>query len=307
MRTNPFSADLTRGKIPFYKADLYTVTLRDRTTIYRWTDFDRTIRLIGTGAIEYDFLAQGPCLQRTQLGVKNTVEVPELTITLAALDTDFVGGQSIKTQLHNGFFDGATIWLDRTLFAQAPVINTGTVSGVFGGNGSDPAGNLFAGRMSTAKITGVGAQLTVKGANVLMNQYVPRNEYQLPCVHNFCDPGCTLAAATFTTTNTAGAGSTRAIVKWGTVPGAPNVYTYGKVTMTSGVAIGQVRTVKFSSAAGLVLQYPFYNTPATGDTYSILKGCDKAFESGSGQSCTDYANTQNYRGFEFIPTADTAI
>src|SRR5258708_16703389 len=113
--------------------------------------------------------------------------------------------------------------------APPPDPSIGTVSGLIGGNGLDPTGGLFAGRMSQAKITAVGAELTVKGANVLMNQYVPRNAYQLPCIHNFCDPGCTLAAATFTTTNTAGAGSTRAIVKWGSVPGAPALYTYAQI------------------------------------------------------------------------------
>ncbi len=294
------------GTMKVYKADLFTVILLDGVTKYLWTDFDQDIHFIGIGGTPYLFLAQGPCIQRTQLSVKNTVEVPSLTLKLSALDTDFVGGLGIKQQLHNGYFDGATIWLDRCFMA-APLGNPIHASGVIGGNGIDPLGGLFAGRMSSAKITAVGAELTVKGANVLMNQNVPRNAYQVPCIHAFCDAGCTLSAATFTTTNSAGAGSTRARVTWGTVPGAPNVYTYGRLTMLSGPAIGQTRTIKSADAAGMVLQYPLYNTPAAGDTCSVFKGCDKAYISGSGQSCTDYANTQNHRGFEFTPTADTAF
>jgi hypothetical protein len=298
------TAGLIGAKTPFYKADLFTITLLDGVTVYRWTDFDEDIHFSGFGT--FLFLAQGPCLQRTALGVKNTVEVPELTIKLSALDTDFVGGLNIKTQLHNGYFDGASVWLDRCFMAP-PLPTPLTATGIIGGNGITPSGGLFAGRMSQAKITAVGAELTVKGANVLMNQYVPRNQYQVPCIHAFCDAGCALSAATFTTTNTVGAGSTNHIIQWGTVPGAPSNYTFGKVTMTSGAATGQIRTVKSASAAGIVLQYPLYNTPGTGDTFSILKGCSFGLNDGSGQDCTAYANTQNWRGYDQIPTADNAL
>lgn len=299
-------AAMRRGAQGFAKADLFTITLLNGT-IYRWTDFDQNVQVLGLGDVPYLFAAQGPLLQRSRLGVKNTVEVPELVIKLSALDTDFVGGQSIKTQLHNGYLDGAAVFLDRTFFAPPLPANGATINGVIGGNGLDPTGGLFAGRMSSAKITAVGAELTIKGANVLMNQYVPRNDYQVPCGHTFCDPGCTLAAATFTTTNTVGAGSTNRVIQWGTLPGAPNVYTFGVLTMTSGAALGQIRTIKLSSAGGIVLQYPLYNAPATGDTYSVLKGCSKNENDGSGQDCTTYANTQHYRGFPYVPTADNAF
>ncbi len=298
------TAGLIGATTPFYKADLFTITLLGGT-VYRWTDFDQNITLTG-GSGPYLFLAQGPLLQRTRLGVKNTVEVPELTIKLSALDTDFVDGLNVKTQLHNGYFDGATVAIDRCFMAPA-LSHPISTSGVIGGDGVNPTGGLFAGRMSHAVITAMGAQLTVKGANVLMNQNAPRNTYQIPCIHTFCDAGCTLSEATFTTTNTAAAGSTRAVVQWGTVPASPSNYTFGKLTMTSGAASGQVRTIKSASGAGIVLQYPLYNAPSAGDTFSVLKGCSKGYSDGSGQDCTTYANTQNFRGFPFVPTADNAI
>jgi hypothetical protein len=286
------------------KADLFTITLLSGT-IFRWTDYDQDITYVG-GGTTLVFLAKGPLLQRSRLGVKNTVQVPELTIKLSALDTDFVGGLSIKTQIHNGYFDGASIALDRVF-----IDSTGTVLPAIGANLNAsslvPPGYLFTGRMSEAKITAVGAELTSKGANVLMNQNVPRNVYQLPCLHTFCDAGCTLSAGTFTLATTVGAAPTRTLVTWGSVPGVPGLYTRGKLTMTSGAAIGQVRTVKLATAAGLLLQYPLYNTPAPADTFSVLKGCDKSYNSGSGQSCTDYANTQHYRGYPFTPPAETAF
>ncbi len=216
-------------------------------------------------------------------------------IKLSALDTDFVGGINVKTNLHNGGLDGATVRLDRA-FMPAPLDMS---------LGTPPL--MFSGRMSQAKITAVGAELTIKGDNVLMNQYVPRNQYQGACIHAFCDAGCTLAASSFTTTHTVGASPTKLLIPWGSVPAAPGIYELGKITFTSGPAIGQVRTVRFADASGIILTYPLYNLPIAGDAFSILKGCDKTFSSGSGQSCTDYANTQHWRAFPFIPVVETAV
>jgi hypothetical protein len=293
-----------KGNNPYVMADLYTITLNDGSTVYRWTDFDQTLTYAYGGQV---FLAQGPLLHRSRLGVKNTVEVPELTIKLAALDTDFIGGLSVKTQIHNGYFDGATVALDRIYMTTPGDTTLGVVGAYTSGSPLLLPGGMFSGRMSGAKITAVGAELTVKGANVLMNQMIPRNLYQLPCLHTFCDAGCTLVKATYTTTNTVGASPTVMLIPWGSVPGTPSIYTLGKITFTSGPAIGQIRTIKNASAAGLLLQYPLYNLPIAGDTFSVLQGCDKTYNSGSGQSCSDRSNTQHFRGFPFIPTSETAF
>jgi hypothetical protein len=309
--------ELLAAMVPMWKADLFTITLANGT-IYRWTDLDVNINLLGYESVPYLFYAQGPLLQRSRLGVKNTVEVPEMVIKLSALDTDFVGGLGIKQQLHNGLFDGATVFLDRTFMVtkpSGPLVEgqTMSVTGLIGGTGAyagiNPTGGLFAGRMSQAKITAVGAELTVKGANVLMNQYVPRNSYQVQCLHTFCDAGCTLSEATFTNNNTCAAGTTNRVLQWGTVPGNPAVFTFGKITMTSGAAIGQIRTIKVASAAGITLQYPLYNTPATSDTFAAVQGCSKGYgdNPASGQDCTSYSNTLHFRGFPYVPTADSAI
>lgn len=283
------------SRVPCYRADLYTFTLASGT-IYRWTDFDRNLQHNGnTYYAQYDASQNDiPLLTRSKIGVKNTVEVPELVINLYALDTAFVGGINIKTQMHNGFFDGATVELDRCAMPTP-------------GDTSLGAPNLFTGYVGPIRITALGAEITVRGANRTMNQYVPRNMYVTSCLHSFCDTGCTLAKATYTITNTVGAGSTASLVKWGSAPGSPGLYTYGVLTMTSGAASGQVRTVKIASSGGIQLIYPLYNAPATGDTFSILQGCDKTRNSGSGQSCTDRSNTQHYRAFPYVPVGETAV
>lgn len=287
--TNATLISYLTSRLPVWKADLFTITLLDGT-VYNWTDFDQSVTYGGT-----QWTAQGPLLQRSQLGVKNTVEVPSLEIKLSALDTDFVEGANIKQQLHNGIFDGSAVSLQRLFMPSPGDVSLGTVP-------------LFGGRMSAAKITAVGASLTYKGANVLMNQYSPRNLFENNCLHTFCDAGCTLLASSFTVTGqTFATGSTAQLLKWTSPPANQATYTGGMLTVTSGAAIGQVRSVKLVAAGVITLVYPLYNAPAAGDTFKILRGCDKTMNSGSGQSCTDYLNTLHFRAFPFVPPAYMAF
>lgn len=278
-----------QSRLPCWKADLFTITLLSGA-VFNWTDFDQPVTYSGT-----TWLSVGPRLQRSKLGVKNTVEVPELSIKLSAFDTDTVNGVNIKQQLHNGLFDGSSVVLQRMIMPTPGDTSLGTVT-------------LFGGRCSNVQITAVGATLSYKGANVLMNQYAPRNLYETNCLHTFCDAGCTLLASSFTlTSQTFGSGSTSQQLIWNSPPGNQALYTFGMLTVTSGAANGQVRSVKLVSGGTITVTYPLYNAPASGDTFSILRGCDKTFNSGSGQSCGDYSNTQHYRGFPFVPPAYMAV
>lgn len=272
------------SKAPMWVADLFTVTLLDGTVI-RWTSCDHDV-VVGVNT----WTALGPCLERSRLNVKNTVEVPELELTLLARPTDTVEGVPVTLALHSGLFDGARIQLDR-LFMPSP------------GDTSLGTCLLFNGRMSKAEITETGGKLTAKGDNVLMNQYAPRNQYQTNCLHSFCDPGCTLNPATYTASNTVGASPSTILIPWGTVPGTPALYTFGKIKMTSGAASGQIRTVALASGAGLQLSYPLYELPAAGDTFTVLQGCDRTQATCSGT----YSNLAHFRGFPFIPPVETAF
>lgn len=279
--------------------DLYLITLADGVTKYYWSSYDK---MLVVGSPPDTYLPQGPFIKRTKLSVKNTVEIPELGIEIYASDSHFIGGIAVKQQIHNGYFDGATVQLSRLvlLFDQSGnLVGSGNI-------GAYPGG-MFTGKMGPAKLTAVGASFTVKAATVVFNQYVPKNTYQLQCVHTFCDTLCTLSAATYTITNTVGASPTRLLIPWGTAPGSPGKYSNGVLTMTSGAAVGQKRTVKFASASGLMLQYPLYNTPASGDAFSVIEGCTKNESDGSGQDCTARSNTQHFRGFPFVPTGENAV
>lgn len=278
--------------VELFSADFFTFTLVDGVTIYRWTSFDRDLK-DPTGV--NTFTSQGPYLTRTKWSVENTMTVPTLEVELNALNTAFNGGANIKLQIHNGLFDGATLLLQRAFMPTAgDTVTLGTV-------------DLFSGEIAGIDLIGTTATLTVKGKVNKLDQYVPRNVYQIPCLHAFCDINCTLNRATFTTTFTVGASPTATFIPWSAAPGTPANYQSGTVAITTGAGAGQRRNVAFANSSGLTLSYPLYIVPAPGDSFTAFQGCDKTFNSGSGQSCTAYANTQHYRAFEFVPPPNSAV
>ena len=274
-------------------AELFTVTLLSGT-VHRWTSYDRSLTV---GANTWLAAIDGaPLVSRNRFGVKNTVEVPELELRLGC--TDALLG-NLKAQIHNGLFDGATVEMDRVYMPASGDTRYGFIV-------------LFAGRLSGVTIDAEGITVTSKGHNVLMNQQAPKNLYQTNCLHTFCDAGCTLLAANYTFANrVCSPGSSARGLAW-TVPAGftASQFTLGKVTMTSGTANGQVRTVALAAGVSMVFTYPLYDTPAPGDTFSILMGCDRQLASCQTRkqaNGTSVDNSQHYRGFPFVPQAELAV
>ena len=279
---------LAAGRI-VAEADLFAFTLLDGSVHY-WTSWDRDLTFQGQV-----YTSRSPWVECTDWDVSNTMEIPELKVYLRALNTAFDGGASIKTQIHNGLFDGCVVLMS-TAYMVAPPVILDTVA-------------LFGGKTAGVNIAGATVTIDVRGKNNDLDQFAPRNLFQIGCKHGFCDANCTLLKASFTASFAAGAGGlTSSFIPWsGAAPGNATNYQGGEITMTSGEASGQTRTVAQATSAGLALAYPLYETPAPGDTFSAFQGCDKSYKSGSGQSCTDRANTQHYRGFEFVPPPNSAI
>jgi uncharacterized phage protein (TIGR02218 family) len=278
------------ARTPCWKADLFTFTLLDGTVL-RWGSFPREITVSGqtwSGP-------KGPKISCNRLTITNTTEVPEMEMQLLCGPNDMLEGRSLKAQIANGLFDGATIEMDSIVMP----INADLTKPL---DTSLGLVLMFIGRQSTADITAASVTMKAKGDNVLMNQYAPKNVYQTGCLHTFCDPGCTLSAAAFTFGNSVGAGSTNLNIVWGSIPGNTALFNLGKITMTSGVAAGQVRSIKKSTNAGIIPSYAFDDTPAPGDTFKVLQGCDRTVA-----TCTLYSNLQHYRGFPYVPQVELGV
>jgi uncharacterized phage protein (TIGR02218 family) len=278
---------------PCWVAELFTYTVASGP-IYRWTSFDRSLTVAGTTWL----CARdgGPLITRNRFAVKNTVEIPELELRLGCSDTLL---SNLKMQIHNGIWDGARAEMDRVFMPTPGDTQFGFVL-------------LFNGRQSGAVIDAEGITLTAKGDNVLMNQQAPRNLYQTNCLHTFCDTGCTLSEPAYTFTGqSVGSGSNARSIAW-TVPAgfAAVQFVNGKVTMTSGAASGQIRTVRYAAGASLALTYPLYDAPSPGDTFNILLGCDKqqaSCESRAPVAGGTVNNIQHFRGYPYVPQAEIAV
>lgn len=280
------------NKVPMWSADLLTINLTN----------GQTIRLAsGPASITYGAYTwaagsqSSPAFTRKEWSVKNTIDVPSLDIELLSSGTDYLSGSNIKLAIHDGLLDGSWIQLDR---AYMPV------SGGPYGNVSLGTVGIFYGRGGEVQITAMGAKITVRGANVLMQQYMPKNRYMLGCIHALYDAGCTMNRANFTFSGTVAVANAIA-VNWTADPTSGNYANLGLgyVVMTSGAAAGTRRTIGGGFPAGVTVMYPFYNVPAAGDTFTVTYGCDK-----TKSTCTNrFANSQHYRGFPFTPPAETAV
>jgi len=287
----PALATALTGGVPLWSADLFRFVLADGVTIFHWTSWD--VDLLANG---FTYSSKKPWLTRSKWNVTNTMQVPSLVVKLQAQNVDFNNGANIKTQIHNGLLDGAAFLLSRAYMTTPG--NTSALGTV----------DLFGGETAGIDLIGNLVNITIKGKVNKLDQYAPKNVTQKGCNHAFCDIGCTLNRVTFTTAFSVGTGPSLTFIPWtGTPPGNAVNYLGGSIQILTGMGAGQWRTVISADASGLGLSYPLYQLPAVGDDFNAFEGCDKTFDSGSGRSCTDRSNTQNFRGFEFVPPPTAAI
>jgi hypothetical protein len=226
------------------------------------------------------------------------MDVPEMEIELNSSGTDYTGGVNIKLLLHNGFFDGAWLEMDRAFMPASGTYGTTSL-------GTVP---IFAGPVGQIQITSIGAKITVRGANVKHQQYMPRNRFLTSCIHALYDTGCTVSKSSYTFTGTVSTAN-KIQLNWVSDPtsGNYNYLAYGAVTMTSGAATGITRTISQVGASGIAYPYPMYEVPAAGDTFSVVYGCNKTLSNGPNANCGTFSNSQHFRAFPYVPPAETGV
>jgi uncharacterized phage protein (TIGR02218 family) len=279
---------------PYFKAGLYTIALANGTTYY-WNDSDTDI--VSSG-ITYS--STGPALNRSSWEVKNTVDIPEMTLDLFTSGSDMPDGSNILNSIHNGLFAGG--YISYSIFYRS-------LSGT-----AYPPLSIFNGNV--AKITiGNTVSITVKGLDHQFAQYIPKNIYSNRCLWSLYGAGCapnpgatnggpSRAAHTFS--NTVGASPNSIYIAFGSSMSAdsPLQFNLGTITFTSGVANGNTRTIISASTSAVELSYPLYEVPAVGDTYTVTHGCD---HSKNANGCTFFGNKINFRGFPYIPPVSSGL
>ena len=151
----------------------------------------------------------------------------------------------------------------------------------------------------------------------LMDMKVPSRLYQTNCPWSFCDANCTLNAANYTVAFTAETGSTQSLmtpttaftsIGSGCVAG---YFTQGVVKCTAGANAGLSQTVALHDSSGnLEMMSPWLLPISAGDTFTVIKGCDKSQPTCSKTTTTAGVLTNNLinnGGFPFLPPPTSAL
>ncbi len=276
---------LSDGSIELLSADCFDFVLVGGTHL-RLTTWLRDLTFGGNV-----YSSAKPWIKRSKWSVVNTMTVATMDVSITANNLSFNGGAQLKTQMHNGLFDGATCQLTR-VFMLTPDDAT-TLGGI----------DLFGGDVGGIDITGLTSVLKIKSKINRLDMQAPRNFFKSGCLHGFCDPGCTLARASFTTSHTVGSSPapTRFFIPWDSAPADPTKFVGGTIAFTDAANAGSRRNIAECDSSGIFFVYPLNYDAVAGDGFTAFEGCDKTFNGGSAQSCTARSNTQHYRGFEFTP------
>ena len=193
-----------------------------------------------------------------------------------------------------GLFDAASVTV---LTTYMPIGNYGNVS----------AGleTKFTGTITKiTDINRVKVEFECSDPLYLLNMKVPTRLFQANCPWSFCDSNCTLSAASYTAAFTATSGSTNYTLIPATAFTEPvGYYTQGVVRCTSGVNSGLSQSVKLHDSYGnLELAAPWIMPVAIGDTFTVIKGCNKTMS-----ACESVNNLINFGGTPFTPPATDAV
>jgi uncharacterized phage protein (TIGR02218 family) len=118
------------------------------------------------------------------------------------------------------------------------------------------------------------------------------------CRADFGDARCKKTLGPLTVTGTVTTGGTTSFTD-SSRGEALDYFGAGRVTFTSGQNNGQSMEIKAFAAGGVfTLQLPLTNPIAIGDTYSVIPGCRKRFQT---DCVTKWANGVNFRGEPHSP------
>lgn len=275
----------------FVYADCYTVTLPSGVSAYYTSaQYDTIVQADISDSAPVAFMANDVLIEglRLKVGVGVDIDEQQITFKYRADTASPVTGQNVASALSTGAYDGARITKDRYYAADW---GRPWVAGV----------RLFTGRVgSISSIGRSSASMTIRSDLALLNINIPRNVYQASCNHTVFDSGCGLNKAAFLVTGTVGAGSTRSFIAWGSAIRTPPL-DLGTIRLISDVDVYYTRTIRAATASGLELSYPLEFDPVVGSGFQVYPGCPRTYA-----SCQTFGNTANYKGFPYVPVAESA-
>ena len=275
--------DLLHGSDEFQMADLYTITLSGGQVL-RHTGADMPVVWDGQTYEAHKLIIKRGA---TRIAVGLDVDSNTLQIS-AAPDYRLEGLQWAEAAL-GGVLDGARVKIDRVFF-DAELRPVGAV-------------NIFSGRVSDVSGSRSSVKVDVKSDIELLNVSSPRNIYQAGCMRTLYDDGCKVNREKFTVNGRVTANSTTGTELTCNLTQANGWFNQGVIKFTSGLNAGLTRTVKEHKDGTLSFALRLPHPPRAGDVFKIYPGCDKRQS-----TCKDkFQNIVHFRGFPYIPSADTVV
>lgn len=245
---------------------------------------------------------RGPRFGRTKITVKVGTSGNECDITMLVGPQDgAIGGLTWQQVFAQGQFDGAVIEIDRFFM---PVGGDGVAGPL---NTSLGAIVWFYGKVGDVDIGS--SKILVKALDfmsVLEKSQMPRRVFQNPCNHIFGDNMCLFNRSSMAITVTAQSGSTPSLILASLSASPADLYNQGSIEGLTGANTGQTCSIAVTAvgSSGQIYTYtPFFFTPAIGDTFQLLPGCDHTVN-----TCKNvFNNLIHYGGMPYIPAPELAL
>lgn len=285
----------------FVYADCFTFSPKVGSPI-RYTNVQQDVSVVPVGFLMRETY-QARKVNLKGLRVHNTLgtEVDEQQVEMNYPETAIYQASLTWAQaLLQGRLDGARIRRDRYIaarFGNGPAQNTLWMGGM----------TMFKGLVSTLdKVGRMTATLNVKSDLILLNTQMPGSLFEAQCKNTWGDTACGVNQGDWVVNPaTVGASPTRTVIPWS---GAAQDYNEGKIHIENNDDVTRVRTISRVSGGNLYLAYPLDFDPIAGQEMAVYPNCGRTSNATFG--CPKYhgdpAWRSKYKGFPFIPVAETA-
>lgn len=272
----------------FVFASCYTLTPKNGEPIRVTTASKQmTVHTLSESPETVTFLPGPVLMGQVRMKASIGLDVDAQTLKLDFPQDYEIWGMAFANALKWGLLDGGVLETDR----------------YYSKNWGEPwvAGlKVFRGRVSSIEeVARSSAKMKVKSSLILLDTKVPGSYYQSSCGHAFGDAGCGIDRASLATEGTVGVGSTPGVLLWA---GSTEGMATGTLLINNSDGVTFVRTVlKAVVGSRLELAFPLPFVPAPGTGFQVLPGCKRTYE-----NCGVYNNQGRFKGFPFVPVAETA-
>lgn len=297
------------------RADLFAVTLPTGTTVYV-TDgqFDITVPS-GTagwaGSTTTFFATKYGRWTRGSITAEASFSCHANTMDLSCVPqpgTVYPGMTiGILNAAFNGLFDAADV----------SVFTAYMAAGAYGDVSVGIETKFFGTITKVPEITRTMVKFLCADPMYLLDMNVPARLFKAGCPWSFADANCigtgtaVTSKANYTVAFTADTGSTQlSLTPVTTFPQADGYFTQGVVTCTAGANNGLSQSVKLHASGVLSMMVPWLLPVAPGDTFSVIRGCDKSQTACAGTKKADGTATNNllnYGGTDYVPPPTNAV